>query len=41
MLMNQKLGQRLADECATPRQREVAAELRANPRPSLLEGLKP
>ncbi|MDR2153751.1 MAG: hypothetical protein LBE78_01800 [Burkholderiaceae bacterium] len=40
MLMNQKLGQRLADECATPRQREHAAELQANPPPNLLGDLK-
>ena len=31
MLMNQKLGQRVADECATPVQREFAAQLQANP----------
>lgn len=38
MLMNQKLGQRVADECATPVQREFAAQLQANPQPSLLDG---
>jgi len=36
MLMDQKLGQRLADECVTPRQREYAAQLSAHPAPSLL-----
>jgi hypothetical protein len=40
MLMNQKLGQRVADECATPRQREYATQLRANPRSSLFRDLK-
>ena len=37
MLLNQKLGQRVADECATPTQREVAAQMQANPQPSLLD----
>lgn len=37
MLMNQKLGQRVADECAAPAQRELAAQMRANPQPGLLE----
>jgi hypothetical protein len=41
MLMNQKLGQRVADDCTTPRQREVAADLRDHPRPSLFEGPAP
>jgi hypothetical protein len=39
MLMNQKAGQRLADECHSPRQLEVAAALAKNPSPSLLEAL--
>ncbi len=38
MLLNQKLGQRVADECVTPTQREFAAQMRANPQPSLLDG---
>lgn len=37
MLLNQKLGQRVADECATPTQREFAAQMQANPQPSLLD----
>ena len=38
MLMDQKLGQRVADGCATARQREVAAELERQPnRPSLFD----
>jgi len=37
MLMDQKLGRRLADECVTPAQREHAAQLKsAGPGPSLL-----
>lgn len=36
MLMNQKAGQRVADECATPKQREFAAQMKANPQPGLL-----
>jgi len=38
MLMNQKLGQRVADECATASQREFAAQLLTRPQPSLLDG---
>lgn len=38
MLLNQKLGQRIADECATLTQREFAAQMQANPQPSLLDG---
>ncbi|MFT3814498.1 MAG: hypothetical protein QM740_14145 [Acidovorax sp.] len=37
MLMNQKLGQRLADECMTPAQQQVAEGLKTKPAPSLLE----
>jgi hypothetical protein len=37
MLMNQKLGQRLADECMSPAQVQVAEAIRKNPPPSLLE----
>ena len=41
MLMNQKLGQRVADECVTPMQREVAAHMRQGPQHSLLDAPKP
>ncbi|WBY00931.1 hypothetical protein PE066_15885 [Ramlibacter tataouinensis] len=41
MLMSQKLGQRLADECQSPEQVTMADELRRNPRPSILEPLAP
>ena len=37
MLMNQKAGQRLADECMSPEQQQVAAASRKNPPPSLLD----
>jgi hypothetical protein len=37
MLMNQKLGQRLADECASPVQRAAAEAAQANPVPNLLD----
>lgn len=37
MLMNQKLGQRMADECMSPQQVTVAEAIRKNPPPSLLE----
>lgn len=37
MLMNQKLGRRLADECKSPQQVAVALELLKNPRPSVLD----
>lgn len=37
MLMSQKLGQRLADECQSPEQVTFAEELKRNPRPSILE----
>ena len=36
MLMNQKAGQRLADECMAPEQQQVAEAIRKNPPPSLL-----
>lgn len=39
MLMNQKLGQRLADECQSPAQVALAQSLRNNPAPNLLEPL--
>lgn len=41
MLMNQKLGIRLADECASPAQLEVAQNLKLNPPVSILEALPP
>ena len=37
MLMNQKLGRRIADECMNPMQISVAQALKANPAPSLLD----
>jgi hypothetical protein len=37
MLMSQKLGQRLADECQSPQQITFADELKRNPRPSILD----
>jgi hypothetical protein len=37
MLMSQKLGQRLADECQSPQQLTYADELKRNPRPSILD----
>jgi len=39
MLMSQKLGQRLADECASPAQIALAEEMKRNPPVSLLEPL--
>jgi hypothetical protein len=41
MLMNQKLGIRLADECMSPTQVAVAENLKINPPVSILEPLKP
>lgn len=40
MLMNQKLGQRLADECMSPQQIIVAEAIKKNPPVSVLEPLK-
>ncbi len=37
MLMDQKAGKRLADECSTPAQVAVAEALKKNPAPSLLD----
>jgi len=37
MLMNQKLGQRLADECMSPEQHVVAEAIKKNPPVSVLE----
>ncbi|RYG10544.1 MAG: hypothetical protein EON92_12450 [Burkholderiales bacterium] len=39
MLMSQKVGQRLADECMSPQQVTFADELKKNPRPSILDAL--
>ncbi len=41
MLMSQKLGRRLADECQSPQQAEVALTLKNNPPPSILEPAPP
>ena len=37
MLMNQKLGQRLADECMSPAQHTVAEAMKKSPAPSVLD----
>ncbi len=39
MLLSQKLGRRLADECQSPAQFEVAQAMKKNPPPSLLEAI--
>jgi hypothetical protein len=41
MLMSQRLGKRLADECQSPAQVEVAEAMKKNPPPSLLEPVPP
>ncbi|WP_338050794.1 hypothetical protein [Ramlibacter algicola] len=41
MLMSQKLGQRLADECQSPKQKDMAEDLKRNPRPSILDAPQP
>lgn len=41
MLMNQKQGIRLADECMSPAQMVVAQNLKLNPAPSILDAPKP
>ena len=41
MLMSQKLGQRLADECMSPEQVTLADDLKKNPRPGLLDSPVP
>lgn len=41
MLMNQKLGQRLADECMSPAQHAIAEVMKKTPAQSVLEPLKP
>lgn len=38
MLMNSKLGQRMADECQSPDQAVVARAMKLNPPPHLLDG---
>ncbi|NDF44952.1 MAG: hypothetical protein EB125_04490 [Betaproteobacteria bacterium] len=38
MLMNSKLGQRMADECQSPQQAAVAQAMKLAPPPNLLEG---
>jgi len=40
MLMSQKQGQRLADECMSPAQITMADELKKNPLPSILDAPK-
>lgn len=40
MLMSQKLGQRLADECISPDQAVVAETMKKNPAPSILDAPK-
>lgn len=40
MLMDQKQGQRVADECQAPAQRDFAAAMKNNPPPDLLGGGK-
>lgn len=37
MLMNQRIGQRLADECMSPAQHAVAEALKTNPAPSFMD----
>ena len=37
MLMNQKQGRRIADECTSPEQRAFAAERQNKPAPSLFD----
>jgi hypothetical protein len=39
MLMSQKLGRRLADECQSPLQAQVAQAMRVNPPPSILDAV--
>lgn len=41
MLMSQKLGRRLADECQSPQQQEVADAMKRNPPPSILDAPAP
>ncbi|QNP49416.1 hypothetical protein [Diaphorobacter aerolatus] len=39
MLLNQKQGQRMADECMSPNQVAVAESMKKNPQPNLLDGV--
>ena len=39
MLMNQKLGRRIADECHSPLQTQVAHAMQVNPPPSILDAV--
>ena len=41
MLMSQKIGQRIADECMSPDQAVFAEDLKRNPRPSILDAPPP
>ena len=41
MLLNQKLGQRLADECVSPQQAQVIEAMRGKPAQSVLDPLPP
>ena len=41
MLMNQKIGRRMADECMSPPQLLVAQEMQRNPPPGLLDAPRP
>ncbi len=41
MLMNQKLGERLADECQSPQQTAMAEELKKTPQKSLFDAAEP
>ena len=41
MLMSQKIGQRIADECMSTDQAAFAEELKRNPRPSILDAPPP
>lgn len=38
MLMNSKIGQRMADECQSPAQKAVAVAMKRSPPPGLLDG---
>lgn len=41
MLLSSRLGKRLADECMSPAQVQVAEAMRRNPTPSLLDQVQP
>ena len=41
MLLSSRLGKRLADECMSPAQAQVAEAMRRNPTPSLLDQVQP